>query len=276
MKPNRHFSGRTGREFSNIVKRSLGERVAYMCSNPLCRRLTIRPQADAFTAVRQGKAAHICGAAPRSARSKSTMSNEECRSFENGIWLCDICARLVDDNRTEYPEATLRKWKADAEVYVAELSTQDTRLRQLRGLVAQTLSALRILGALPGPGPRVDQTYHDAGSIPFARRLIESEQLLFENGFVEEAEKVRAMWNELVSWVQMAIFQNPENTYLDISEWKNKQVEVLMVEVMRFSNESYRRYLDREMSMVKDARTRVSRLGAKIHSLTEFETGRMI
>src|SRR4029077_16057016 len=149
-----HLPGRAGRDFPETIKRCLGERVAYKCSNPLCRRLTIRPQSGSFGAVRQGKAAHICGAAPGAARSRNSMSDEECRSFENGIWLCDICARLVDDDRADYPEATLRAWKKGAEIYVAELSTQDTRLRQLRGLVAHTLSALRILTALPGPGPR--------------------------------------------------------------------------------------------------------------------------
>jgi hypothetical protein len=245
--------------------------VAYMCSNPLCRRLTIRPQSGSFSAVRQGKAAHISGAAPRSARSKSTMSDEECRSFENGIWLCDICARLVDDNRAEYPEATLRKWKTGAEIYVAELSTQDTRLRQLRGLVAQTLSALRILTALPGPGPRVDQTFQDAGSISVARRLIESEQLLFENGFLDEAEKVQKIWGELASRVHVAVSRNPENTFLDISGWKNKQVRVLMIEVMRFSEKSYERYLDREMWMVRDAQAQLLAKGAKIHPLSQSE-----
>src|SRR4029077_4446327 len=128
---------------------------------------------------------------------RNSMSDEECRSFENGIWLCDICARLVDDDRADYQKATLRAWKKGAEIYVAELSTQDTRLRQLRGLVAHTLSALRILTALPGPGPRVDQTFQDAGDIPLARRFIESEQLLFENDFLDEAEKVRVIGGEL-------------------------------------------------------------------------------
>ena len=42
------YPGRAGREFSEPTKRSLGERVAYMCSNPLCRRLTIRPQSESF------------------------------------------------------------------------------------------------------------------------------------------------------------------------------------------------------------------------------------
>src|SRR6266850_4220314 len=136
---------RAGRDFSADTKRRLRERVAYMCSNPLCRRLTVRPQTGSFDVVRQGKAAHICAASPGGPRSNKMMSDQECCSFQNGIWLCDICARFVDDNRAAHPEAMLLAWKTEAEIYVAELSTQDTRLRQLRGMVKHTLSALRIL-----------------------------------------------------------------------------------------------------------------------------------
>jgi hypothetical protein len=61
--------------------------------------------------------------------------------------------------------------------------------------------------------------------------------------------------------------RNPEKSYLDISEWKNKQVQVLMVEVMQFTQQSYQRYLDSEMRMVRDARAMVQAAGAKIYTL---------
>jgi hypothetical protein len=257
---------RKAREFSVGTIRRLQERVAYMCSNPLCRRLTVGPQTGSFNVVRQGKAAHICAASPGGARSKNTMSDEECRAFENGIWLCDICARLVDDNRNDYPEALLGRWKEEAELYVAELSTQDTRLRQLRGMVTDTLSALRILGAVPGPGPVFDQTFADERNISLARRFIESEQLLFENSFVAEAESVRIIGSELLREIHVAILNNPVKAYLDISEWKNRKVRVLMIEVMRFSEESYERYLERELQMVGQERTRQARAGYEIRT----------
>ncbi|SRR6266487_4327914 len=258
---------RAGRDFSADTKRRLRERVAYMCSHPLCRRLTVRPQSGSFDVVRQGKAAHICAASPGGPRSNKMMSNQECCSFQNGIWLCDICARLVDDNREDYPETMLRTWKTDAEIYVAELSTQDTRLRQLRGMVTHTLSALRILTALPGPGPTFDQTFADAGNIPLARRLIESEQLLFENGFLAEAENVKIIGDELVARIHAGVMANPPNNYLDISEWKNQKVKILMIDVMRFSDQSYQRYLEREMQMVRDARDICAKAGHSIRLL---------
>ena len=148
---------------------------------------------------------------------------------------------------------------------------KDTRLRQLRGMVTETLSALRILTALPGPGPRFDQTFADARSISLARLFIESEQLLFENDFRDEAEKVGVIRGELVSRIHAAVARNAAETYLDISEWKNKQVQVLMIEVMRFSQQSYQRYLDSEMRMVGDARAGVQTAGTKIYMLSELE-----
>jgi hypothetical protein len=36
------------------------------------------------------------------------------------------------------------------------------------------------------------------------------------------------------------------------SKWKNKQLRVLMIEVMRFSEYSYQRYLNREVRMVTE------------------------
>ena len=241
-----------------------------MCSNPLCRNLTIKPSAASNKAVRSGKARHIHSAG-KGPRYEPRMTDEKCKAFENGIWACDKCAREIDDNESKYEADELRRWKKEAEQYVEGLVTQDTRLRQLRGMVTGTLSALRILGALPGPGPTVDQTFTDAGNISLARRLIESDQLLFENDFCDEAEKVRLIGGELVSRIHAAIARNREGNYLDISEWKNKQVHVLMIEVMRFSQQSYQRYLDSEMRMVRDARAAVQRAGAKVYTLSERE-----
>ena len=78
----------------------------------------------------------------------NTKSDSFIRSFDNGIWLCDKCEREVDDNQSVYKTEELLKWKLDAENYVETLVTQDTRLRQLRILTQNSLSALRILSAI--------------------------------------------------------------------------------------------------------------------------------
>ncbi|WP_077000578.1 hypothetical protein [Variovorax sp. KK3] len=39
------------------------------------------------------------------------MTPEQRRSFDNGIWLCQSCASLIDKDATRYPAALLRAWK---------------------------------------------------------------------------------------------------------------------------------------------------------------------
>jgi hypothetical protein len=43
------------------------------------------------------------------------MTPEQRRSIENGIWLCQTCAKLVDNDETRYPAPLLREWKRIAE-----------------------------------------------------------------------------------------------------------------------------------------------------------------
>lgn len=253
MKRNRKLptsTGRKGREFASIVRRQLGERVAYMCSNPLCRRLTIKACAVGSTSVRRGKAAHICAASPRGPRFNPKLSDQQCRSFANGIWLCDICAREIDDNLCPYSVDRIRAWKREAEDYVAELVTQDTRLRQLRGMMMPLLSALRILTAIIGPGPNFDQTFRDAGYVPLPRLLIEAEQLLFENGFVHESNRLNAVHESFTQRLIPTILKIPSIQHLDISIWKNRVVEIVMLEIMRYSPASFARYFAVESQMV--------------------------
>lgn len=242
--------GRNKREFKSSVRRDLAERVAYMCSNPLCRNLTIKRRLGSKKAVRSGKACHIHSAGQSGPRFKADMTDEECSLFENGIWACDKCSREIDDNDSKYTADELRLWKKEAEEYVEELVTQDTRLRQLRVMMSPLLSTLRILTALPGPGPRFDHTFEHDGRISLTRILIEAEQTLFENGFRFEAEQLLCIGGELER-VYDSIRVSAQSAYLDISKWKNQRIRTLMVVVMRFTEESYRRYLRKESEMVQ-------------------------
>lgn len=43
------------------------------------------------------------------------MTPEERKSFENGIWLCQSCSKLIDTDITRYPKELLQSWKQLAE-----------------------------------------------------------------------------------------------------------------------------------------------------------------
>jgi len=102
-------------DFSEDVKRALASRVGNRCSNPDCRALTSGPQEDSAKAVNVGVAAHITAASPGGPRYDDSLSAEERRHPNNGIWMCQNCAKLVDSDPQRYSADLLGGWKARAE-----------------------------------------------------------------------------------------------------------------------------------------------------------------
>jgi hypothetical protein len=102
-------------EFTHTVKRTIALRVNYRCSNPICGANTSGPQLDPVKSLSVGVAAHITAAAPGGPRYNSNLSEEQRKSSENGIWLCQNCAKLVDNDPLRFAEDLLRHWKQAAE-----------------------------------------------------------------------------------------------------------------------------------------------------------------
>jgi hypothetical protein len=102
-------------DFLLAVKEVLAKRVGFRCSNPECRQLTAGPQEDPTKAVNIGVAAHITAASPDGPRFDSSLTQEQRRSPENGIWLCQNHGKLVDNDALKYSVILLREWKRIAE-----------------------------------------------------------------------------------------------------------------------------------------------------------------
>ena len=102
-------------EFSQKTLDVLAKRVGVRCSNPACRRLTTGPRSDSARIVCTGVGAHITAASPGGARYDRTLTSEQRASAENGIWLCQNHAKLVDNDEVRYTVALLREWKRKAE-----------------------------------------------------------------------------------------------------------------------------------------------------------------
>lgn len=102
-------------EFDAKAKEILPRRVGFRCSNPQCRQLTSGPQADPAKAINIGVDAHISAASPGGPRYHPEMSPEERKSIENGIWLCQNCAKLIDNDEKRYPADLLKDWKNQSE-----------------------------------------------------------------------------------------------------------------------------------------------------------------
>jgi hypothetical protein len=108
--------------FGEKIKQILARRVGYRCSNPQCRKQTSGPQEDITKAISIGVAAHITAASPGGARFDSTMLPKKRKSAENGIWMCQNCAKLIDNDQKRYTVDLLREWKKlSEEAALAEL-----------------------------------------------------------------------------------------------------------------------------------------------------------
>lgn len=102
-------------DFSKQTLDILAKRVGIRCSNPGCRKLTTGPRSKSIQIINIGVGAHITAAAPGGPRFDPNLSNEERTSPNNGIWLCQNCAKLVDNDPDRYPVNILRSWKQSAE-----------------------------------------------------------------------------------------------------------------------------------------------------------------
>jgi len=97
------------------VKRTLAERAGQRCSNPDCKRITSGPHTISNQSIIVGVAAHIFAAAPGGKRYDPNMTPEQRSSIENGIWLCQTCAKLIDSDEKKYTPELLKKWKIEHE-----------------------------------------------------------------------------------------------------------------------------------------------------------------
>ena len=106
-------------EFTEITKRKLRDNVGSRCSKPDCRVPTMAPSNNI------GVAAHICAASKGTPskpgpRYDKSMSKEERKSIDNGIWLCQNHATEIDRNPNNYSIELLNKWKTQAEEFATK------------------------------------------------------------------------------------------------------------------------------------------------------------
>jgi hypothetical protein len=73
------------------------------------------PQENPEKAINIGVAAHISAASPGGPRFEASLSPEARSSASNGIWLCQTCAKLIDNDPVRYTREHLFQWKSDAE-----------------------------------------------------------------------------------------------------------------------------------------------------------------
>lgn len=91
-------------------------RAGWLCSFPMCRKLTVGATQDEETVIDIGTAAHICAAAPLGPRYDATQSASDRSSVKNGIWMCQVHGKAIDSQDSEFTVAQLHEWKKQAEI----------------------------------------------------------------------------------------------------------------------------------------------------------------
>lgn len=102
-------------DFSEKTKTQLAKRCGMRCSNPNCVAPTVGPGDGPSATMNIGVAAHICAASPGGKRFDAGMTPAQRAAIENGIWLCQNCAKLIDSDEDFFPIEKLQAWRVAAE-----------------------------------------------------------------------------------------------------------------------------------------------------------------
>lgn len=111
-------------DFSQAIKDLLANRVGWKCSNPNCRKATRGAGVEKNDIINIGVASHITAASQGGPRYDEKMTTQERKSYENGIWLCQSCSKLIDSDVNRYTMDKLKKWKEISE-QMAVLDLED-------------------------------------------------------------------------------------------------------------------------------------------------------
>ncbi len=135
-------------DFTISTKELLAKRVAYRCSNPKCRKVTSGPQNNPSGSINIGIAAHITAASTGGQRFDSTLTRSQRQAVKNGIWLCQSCAKLVDNDPIRYTVDILQDWKYQSEkTTLYELENQSSistnQYIKIEGLMHDLLEEIR-------------------------------------------------------------------------------------------------------------------------------------
>lgn len=102
-------------DFSQGTKDLLANRVGWKCSNPNCRKSTRGAGKEKTNIINIGVVSHITAASEKGPRYEENMTSKERKYYDNGIWLCQSCSKLIDSDKDRYTIEKLKKWKEISE-----------------------------------------------------------------------------------------------------------------------------------------------------------------
>lgn len=115
-------------DFTKPTLRLMAQRAGYICSYPDCRQLTIGPSDDRKSGLTMvGVGAHITAASSGGPRYDGSLTPEERASEANGIWMCQLHGKQIDDNASRHTAIDLKRWKSQHQEWVfARIASADS------------------------------------------------------------------------------------------------------------------------------------------------------
>lgn len=113
-----------------------------------------------------GVAAHITAASPGGPRYDPKLSSEERSGHGNGIWLCQNCAKLVDNDPALFSVDVLKTWKNSAEEESkGRVGKTSTSIIRGSGNSIEIIEALRAIQRGQRPDRKIVEKLHQEGLI---------------------------------------------------------------------------------------------------------------
>jgi hypothetical protein len=174
-------------DFSIAVKKALADRVGHLCSNSECRALTSGPQDDPARAINLGVAAHITAASPGGPRFDPDLRPEDRAASLNGIWVCQNCAKLIDNDVQRFSVEVLQQWKADAEADAKARVGKTALLPRASNHDLQIGARVRITPIIPREHEQSDFMLEQKSGHCFIFKKLDSQrQIEIPKSFVEK------------------------------------------------------------------------------------------
>lgn len=197
-------------DFTPTTKDILAKRVGYRCSNPNCRKLTSGPNEANDKAINIGVAAHITAAAEGGPRYDASLTEGERKSSENGIWLCQNCAKLIDSDIKKYSIDNLKEWK--------KLSEQAALMEIEKNTSTIDLEDVEIINfyAQCFDRPAFQDHFHQEGSMEAFDRAIEDTIIALNTGTLRTRDDSIVSKSKGKSYIKNIAWQNQLSVIIDL------------------------------------------------------------
>lgn len=196
--------------FSKNTMITLYKRAGEHCC--ICKKITTKPHSDPEKFHNLGEAAHICGIkdAPN-LRFNEKLSLKELKSSRNGIWLCQTCHHIIDNDEKTFTVEKLNEIKSSHEILIAKIQESgESLMPMLNGKEREVRRYQKIISEIEAEMEEKDVLYNEElNKIKFALSSISKEREFLDNQLSKIKKEIIDLDNEIL---QKALLEEKDIT----------------------------------------------------------------